>query len=94
MEMHIYKEGNKYTLSTDYYNIIPLLCTFVDGTFAYLIDNNKNTNYKKHLKSNKLYLFNTQYQSWDTIDSNLNPVTEHDYHINNRLSAMYEFKGD
>lgn len=92
--MHSYREGNKYTLGIDFYTKISLLCTFVDDTFAYLIDNTKNINYKQHLKNHKLYKFNTHYQSWDTVESNLVPVTDHDYYTNNRLSAMNDFKGD
>lgn len=92
-DMTTYKEGLQYTLSLDYYTNVTLLCTFVEDNFAYLFDTHKEINYKKNLKTQKLYVFNTRCQSWDTVEESIRPLSDHDCH-STVFAAMSDFKGD
>ena len=91
--MATYTEGSRYTLSMDYYTVRSLNCTYIADGFAYFFDPQNKANYKKNLKTLKLYFFNAYYQSWDTIEDSLKLVSEIDYPLH-VFSAMNDFKGD
>lgn len=92
--MTIYKEGSLYKLSVDYYHNITLQCTYIADGFVYFIDNNKDINYKKNLKTKKLYMFNVQYQSWDTIEDSIKPLAEHEAVDRPLPPNHFQFRGD
>lgn len=72
-------ENNTYTLQTDYYNSVKLKCTWSTGTEVYFVgDSNGVANYKLEKKSNKLYQWNLNYSSWDTIENTLSEETVED----------------
>lgn len=91
--MIAYKEGSLYTLSVDYYHKITLQCTYIHDGFAYFIDN-KEINYKENTKTKKLYQFNNQYQTWDTIENSLKSLAENENHSRPLLRTHFEFRGD
>lgn len=94
-DMTTYKEGSSYVLSVDYYNQVVLLCTCVEDGIAYLLDERKHVHYKQNIKTQKLYVFNTQYQSWDTVKDTLKPLSESSYsNSGSALSSMNDFLGD
>lgn len=92
--MTTYKEGSLYKLSVDYYHNITLQCTYISDGFVYFIDNNKDINYKKNLKTKKLYMFNTQYQSWDTIEDSIKPLAENEAVDRPLPLNHFQFRGD
>lgn len=94
MDMTTYKEGSLYKLSVDYYHNITLQCTYISDGFVYFIDNNKDINYKKNLKTKKLYMFNTQYQSWDTIEDSIKPLAENEAVDRPLPLNHFQFRGD
>jgi hypothetical protein len=94
MDMTTYKEGSLYTLSVDYYHKITLHCTYIADGFVYFIDNNKDINYKKNLKTKKLYIFNTQYQSWDTLEDTIKPLADNESVERPLPPNKFQFRGD
>lgn len=71
-----FSEGSYYKLQKDYYEHIKLECTYVEGNTVWLISkpfgNTANyDNYKLNRKNDKLYIFNTKFGSWDTIENTL-----------------------
>lgn len=73
--------NNKYTLQTDYYNSVKVVCTYVEDGMAYFISKgvaSLTDNYKLHLKTNKLYKFHSVYMSWDSIENTLSEETVDD----------------
>ena len=72
-------ENNTYTLQTDYYNSVKLVCTYVEDGVAYF--HSKTTqdvwniptelSYKLILKTQKLYQWNCAYRSWDSVENTL-----------------------
>lgn len=94
MDMTTYKEGSLYILSVDYYHNVTLQCTYIADGFVYFIDNNKDTNYKKNLKTKKLYRFNSQYQSWDTIEDSIKPLAENEAVDRPLPPNHFQFRGD
>jgi len=91
--MNIYKEGSFYTLSVDYYHKITLRCTYSHDGFSYFIDN-QEINYKENIKTKKLYKFNSQYQSWDTIENTIKHLAENESSFRQPFNMHMEFKGD
>lgn len=92
--MTTYKEGSLYKLSVDYYHNITLQCTYIADGFVYFIDNNKDINYKKNLNTKKLYMFNAQYQSWDTIEDSIKPLAENEAVDRPLPPNHFQFRGD
>lgn len=78
-------ENNTYTLQTDYYNSVKLVCTYVEDNTVWLvqyanpmsavIDSN---HYKLDRKTNKLYKLNNVFSSWDSIENTLSEETVED----------------
>ena len=68
-------ENNMYTLQTDYYNSVKVVCTYVEDTKAYFrLSTDKDSlgaDYRLDLKSNKLYHWSSKYASWDSIENTL-----------------------
>lgn len=72
-------ENNTYTLQTDYYNSVKVVCTYVEDGVAYF--HSKTTqdvwnvptelSYKLILKTQKLYQWNCAYISWDSVENTL-----------------------
>lgn len=75
-------ENNTYTLQTDYYNSVKVVCTYVEDNTVWLvqyanpmssvIDSN---HYKLDRKTNKLYKLNNAFSSWDSIENTLSEDT-------------------
>jgi hypothetical protein len=91
--MSTYKEGSFYTLSVDYYHKITLQCTYNYDGFSYFIDN-KEINYKENSKTKKLYKFNSQYQTWDTIENTIKKLAEDENSFRHLFHMPVEFRGD
>ena len=91
--MNTYKEGSLYSLPIDYYHNTTLHCTYISDGVAYFIDE-KEVNYKKNLSTKKLYRFNNQYQSWDTIEDNLKLFEAYEAPSKPLLRTGFEFRGD
>ena len=49
---------------------------------------------KKNLSTKKLYRFNNQYQSWDTIEDNLKLFEAYEAPSKPLLRTGFEFRGD
>jgi len=94
MDMTTYTEGSLYTLSVDYYNKVTLQCTYIYDGFVYFIDNHKDINYKKNIRTKKLYMFNTQYQSWDTIEDSIKPLADNEASVKSLPPSNFQFRGD
>lgn len=92
--MTTYKEGSLYILSVDYYSNVTLQCTYIEDGIVYFIDNHRNVNYKKTLKTKKLYMFNDQYQTWDTIEDTIKPLAENEVGPRPLVQNRFEFNGD
>lgn len=74
-------ENNKYTLQTDYYNSVKIVCTYVEGNTVWFINKDKSalyTNYKLNRKTNKVYVFNRHMATWDSIENTLSEETVED----------------
>lgn len=72
-------ENNTYTLQTDYYNSVKVVCTWANATSAYFaVEGIGVANYKLDKKSNKLYHWSTKYSSWDSIENTLSEETIED----------------
>jgi|SRR5690606_5276561 len=79
-------ENNTYTLQTDYYNSVKVVCTYVEDAVAYF--HSKTTqdvwnvptelSYKLVLKTQKLYQWNCAYMSWDSVENTLSEETVDD----------------
>lgn len=92
--MTTYTEGSLYTLSVDYYNKVTLQCTYIYDGFVYFIDNHKDINYKKNIRTKKLYMFNTQYQSWDNIEDSIKPLADNESSVKSLPPSNFQFRGD
>lgn len=78
-------ENNIYTLQTDYYNSVKVVCTYVEDNTVWLvqyanpmsavIDSN---HYKLDRKTNKLYKLNNVFSSWDYVENTLSEETVDD----------------
>ena len=76
-------ENNIYTLQTDYYNSLKVVCISNADGLIYLEDKSKgsyllNDNYKLVIKTSKLYKWNDRFKSWDSIDNTLSEETVED----------------
>ena len=76
-------ENNTYTLQTDYYNSVKVVCISNAGGLVYLEDKSKgsyllNDNYKLVIKTSKLYKWNDRFKSWDSIENTLSEETVED----------------
>jgi hypothetical protein len=68
-----FKTNTVYTLSSRGL-IFKLECTYIDGTYAYLVNHSPTAlynHYKVSLKTNKFYVFNRHLATWDTIENTL-----------------------
>lgn len=92
--MTTYKEGSLYILSVDYYHNVTLHCTYIADGFVYFIDNNKNISYKKNIKTKKLYMFNSRYQSWDNVEDSIKPLAENESGSRSLPTNHFQFRGD
>lgn len=79
-------ENNTYTLQTDYYNSVKVVCTYVEDGIAYfnsqdtqyMHDGDARVYYKVVLKTGKLYKWCQDYVSWDSIENTLSEETVDD----------------
>lgn len=72
------KEGDTYTLEVSYWNKTTLKCTFVSDNHAFFKAMYCENSYKLNLKTNKLYVWNSMYSSWDNVQEKLKPLYEGD----------------
>lgn len=75
-------ENNTYTLQTDYYNSVKVVCTWVTYNTAYFKlstdDQSLGSDYRVDIQSKKLHKWNTKYASWDSIENTLSEETVED----------------
>lgn len=81
-------ENNIYTLQTDYYNSVKVLCTYVEDNTIWLSSVVQGTlsqawpsgrrHYKLDRKTNKLYHLNTICSTWGSIENTLSEETVED----------------
>lgn len=71
-------ENNTYTLQTDYYNSVKVVCTYVEDNTVWLVQYTTplsavidSQHYKLNRKTNKLYKLNNLFSSWDSIKNTL-----------------------
>lgn len=73
-------ENNTYTLQTDYYNSVKVVCTYVEDNTVWFKSSFSGHpifeySYKLNRKTNKLYKLNNVFSSWDSIDNTLSEET-------------------
>lgn len=66
-----YKEKEHYYLPTDYYSNIELVCTYITEGWAFFATLDYEHVYKLKIQENKLYYFNSKYQTWDNVAEKL-----------------------
>lgn len=78
-------ENNTYTLQTDYYNSVKVVCTYVEDNTVWLIQYANpmsavidSNHYKLDRKTNKLYKLNRVFSSWDSVENTLSEETVDD----------------
>lgn len=76
-------ENSTYTLQTDYYNSVKVVCISNADGLVFLEDKSKgsyllNDNYKLVIKTFKLYKWNDKFKSWDSIENTLSEETVED----------------
>ena len=70
-------ENNTYTLQTDYYNSVKVVCTYVEDntvwfrSFYPVHQVIGDDHYKLNRKTNKLYMLNSKFSSWDSVENTL-----------------------
>jgi len=92
-------ENNTYTLQTDYYNSVKVVCTYVEDGVAYF--HSKTTqdvwnvptelSYKLVIKTQKLYQWNYAYISWDCVENTLSEETVDDVWSKRMGSQSYSY---
>lgn len=79
-----YFEGTKYKLQADYYESIVLECVYVEDNTVWLLHKpplsfvNDFVDYKLDKKTDKLYVWNRAFSSWDSIENTLSEHTADD----------------
>lgn len=76
-----FKENNTYTLQTDYYNSVKVVCTYVEDNtvyFQYTGSTSSFHDYKLNQKTKKLYVWNSKFSSWDSVENTLSEETVED----------------
>lgn len=75
-------ENNIYTLQTDYYNSVKVVCTYVEDNTVWLVQYANpmsavidSQHYKLDRKTNKLYMLNSKFSSWDSVENTLSEET-------------------
>lgn len=78
-------ENNTYTLQTDYYNSVKVVCTYVEDNTVWLVQYSNpmsavidSQHYKLDRKTNKLYKLNNAFSSWDSVENTLSEDTVED----------------
>lgn len=93
-------ENNTYTLQTDYYNSVKVVCTYVEDNTVWLVqyDNPMSAvidsqHYKLNRKTNKLYKLNNVFSSWDSIENTLSEETVEDVWSKRRANGSDYYSG-
>lgn len=87
-----YLEGTKYKLQADYYESILLECTYVEGNIVYFQHTGSTSSfhdYKLNQKAKKLYVWNSKFSSWDSVENTLSECGVDDIWINKRVGNDY-----
>jgi len=75
-------ENNTYTLQTDYYNSVKVVCTWVTYNTAYFKlsadDQSLGSDYRVDIQSKKLHKWDSKGASWDLIENTLSEETVDD----------------
>lgn len=74
-------ENNTYTLQTDYHNSVKVVCTYVEDNtvyFQYTGSTSSFHDYKLNQKTQKLYVWNSKFSSWDSVENTLSEETVDD----------------
>lgn len=86
-------ENNMYTLQTDYYNSVKVVCTYVEDNtvyFQYTGSTSSFHDYKLNQKTQKLYVWNSKFSSWDSVEIMHMTQDEMDEMMQLRLSLPKE----
>ena len=94
-------DNNTYTLQTDYYNSVKVVCTYVEDGVAYfnsqdtqyMHDGDAKVYYKLVIKTNKLYKWCQDYVSWDSVENTLSEETVEDLWSKRMGYQSYSYDG-
>lgn len=90
-------ENNTYTLQTDYYNSVKVVCTWVTYNTAYFKlstdDHSLGSDYRVDIQSKKLHKWNSKYHSWDLIENTLSEDTVEDVWSKRMGNQSYSYDG-
>lgn len=96
-------ENNTYTLQTDYYNSVKVVCTYVEDNTIWLSSVVQGTlsqacpsghqHYKLDRKTSKLYHLNTVCSTWDSIENTLSEETVDDVWSKRMGNQSYSYDG-
>lgn len=92
-------ENNTYTLQTDYYNSVKVVCTYVEDntvwfkSFYPVHQVVGDDHYKLNRKTNKLYKLNGKFSSWDCVENTLSEETVEDVWSKRMGYQSYSYDG-
>lgn len=90
-------ENNTYTLQTDYYNTVKVVCTWVTYNTAYFKlstdDQSLGSDYRVDIQSKKLHKWNSKVCSWDLIENTLSEETIDDVWSKRMDYQSYSYDG-
>lgn len=93
-------ENNTYTLQTDYYNSVKVVCTYVEDNTVWFVEyvNSMSAvidsqHYKLNRKTNKLYKLNNKFSSWDCVENTLSEETVEDVWSKRMGYQSYSYDG-
>lgn len=92
-------ENNTYTLQTDYYNSVKVVCTYVEDNTVWLVQQSpfgflgNLSEYKLDRKTNKLYKFNQPFASWDSVENTLSEEAVEDVWSKRMGYQSYSYDG-
>lgn len=93
-------ENNTYTLQADKglapYNSVKVVCNYVEGNtvyFQYTGSTSSFHDYKLNQKTQKLYVWNSKFSSWDSIENTLAEETVEDVWSKRMVSQSYSYDG-
>lgn len=102
-------ENNTYTLQTDYYNSVKVVCTYVEDNTVWFVHDHAASHgfdsrgpyttkeasyhYKLNRKTNKLYKLNNVFSSWDCVENTLSEEAVEDAWSKRMGYQSYSYDG-
>lgn len=92
-------ENNTYTIQTDYYNSVKVVCTYVEDNTVWLVQHSpfsfagNLSEYKLDRKTNKLYKWDCKFPGWEAIENTLSEETVEDVWSKRMGSQSYSYDG-